>query len=390
MTDDPQAAGERRAAARYLVQHPLVTLERDPDRFRLVRRHQVELDRWFTQRLGYRLHVDGDTARLFKSGYIPDHRPLRTGTGRAFRRREYVLLALVLAATAAGPDVISLRDLVDQVRSAAAECGITLRDDRAERGALVVALDWMIGRGLAVELHAQVDAYAADGEADAVLKLRPDRIVLLALPALAGAADADALLAQAERRTATRQWMRSRLVEDPVVYRDDLTDAEWNELRRRLGDEAGFLDEMLGLVLEARAEGVAAVDPTGSLTDVRFPTSGTVGHAALLLLDELAGGATDRSDDQAAGRFRTDELLTVVERLVTEHRSHWSQQADDPTGLLDEVLDLLERLRLVERHGSAPAVTVRPAAARFSTDRTATRPAGDPTDGPDEEQASLW
>src|SRR5690606_7304602 len=126
---------------------------------------------------------------------VPDHRPLRTASGRPFHRREYVLLALVLAATAAGPDVISLRDLVDQVRSAAAEAGIALTDDSTERRALVSVLSWMIDRGLATELHAHVDAYATDRDADAVLKLRPDRIVLLALPALTGAPDAGALLA---------------------------------------------------------------------------------------------------------------------------------------------------------------------------------------------------
>ena len=81
MADEPQAAGERREVARHLVQNPMVAKERDPERFRLIRRHESDLDRWFTQRLGYRLHVDGDTARLYKTGYVPDHRPLRTATG---------------------------------------------------------------------------------------------------------------------------------------------------------------------------------------------------------------------------------------------------------------------------------------------------------------------
>lgn len=382
MADEPQAAGERREVARHLVQSPMVTKERDPDRFRLIRRHESELDRWFTQRLGYRLHVDGDTARLYKTGYVPDHRPLRTGNGRPFHRREYVLLSLVLAATSAGPDVISLRDLVDQVRSAAAETGIVLTDEHADRRALVSALTWLIERGLAVELHAHVDAYASDGEADAVLKLRPDRIVLLALPALAGAADADTLLAQAERRSGSRQWMRARLVEDPVLYRSDLTDAEWSELRRRLGDEAAFLDEMFGLRLEARAEGVAAIDPDGSLTEVRFPTSGTVGHAALLLLGELAprirphtGGAASAGDDHdgsgvgpvASDVVEVDRVRAALGALVEQHASHWSRALlASPDRLLAGVLDLLVRLRLVALVGAIDTVDAdrsRPSAA---------------------------
>jgi len=232
MAGDPQAAVERRVAVRHLVQRPLTCREHDPDVFRLIRRHEADLDRWFTQRLGYRLHVDADTARLFKAGAV-DQRPLRAKSGRPFHKREYVLLALVLAATAAGPGVVSLRDLVDKVRSAAAEAEITLLGDSTERRAFVTVLRWMIDHGLATELHEHVDAYADDHEADAVLKLRPDRIVLVTAPPLIGAAGAADLLERSDRRSvANRQWMRSRLVEDPVLYRDGLTPAEWGELRR--------------------------------------------------------------------------------------------------------------------------------------------------------------
>src|SRR5690606_9970260 len=202
-----------------------------------------------------------DTARLFKAGAVPGGRPLRTSTGRPLHRGEYVLLSLVLAATVAGPAVISLRDLVDNVRSAAAEAEIVLTGDATERRALVAVLRWMIDHGLAGELHDHVDAYASDETADAVLELRPDRIVMVPLPTVVGADDAATVLARADGRGVTRQWLRSRLVEEPVVYRDDLTDAEWAELRRRLGEEERILDEMFGLVLESRAEGVAAIDP---------------------------------------------------------------------------------------------------------------------------------
>ena len=124
----PQVAGELRAGARHLLGRPLTCAEHDPEMYRLIRRHEAELDRWFTQRLGYRLHVGADTARLYKSGYVPDRRPLRTGgrSGRPLRPLEYTTLALILAATAAGPSVVSLRDLNINVRSAAAEAGVTL------------------------------------------------------------------------------------------------------------------------------------------------------------------------------------------------------------------------------------------------------------------------
>src|SRR5215210_4878075 len=121
MHDDPQRGGELTGAARALLARPWRTVEADRPLFLLIRRHGEQLDRWFTQRLGYRLVVGTNTAQLVKSGHIPADRPLRTPTQRPFTAREYTLLALVLAATAAGPDRISLRDLVLHVRSAAAD-----------------------------------------------------------------------------------------------------------------------------------------------------------------------------------------------------------------------------------------------------------------------------
>ena len=226
---DPQADQEQRECARHLLMNPLTCAEQHPDVFRLIRRHSHQLDQWFTQRLGYRLHLDADTARLFKSGVVPDDRPLRTKTGRAMHRRELQLLALVLASTAAGPLVISLRDLVGDIRSAATEAGTQLGTDASERRCLVTVLRWMVDQGLAAELHDQVDRYVDDAEADAVLRIRPDRIALLPIGALLGEPTAAKLLTRADRRDAFRQWARCHLVEDSVVYRSDLTESEWAE-----------------------------------------------------------------------------------------------------------------------------------------------------------------
>ena len=176
MHDDPQRTGELTGAARALLTRPWRTAEVDRPLFLLIRRHAEQLDRWFTQRLGYRLVVGTDTARLVKSGYIPTDRPLRTSTQRPFTAREYVLLALVLAATAAGPDRISLRDLVLQVRSAAADAGISLDGATSERRALVTALRWLVEHGMVRELDRSVTGYETDAEADALLEIRNDRI----------------------------------------------------------------------------------------------------------------------------------------------------------------------------------------------------------------------
>ncbi len=380
MAEDPHAGTERRAAARHLLQHPLTCQEHDPDIFRLIRRHAGDLDRWFTQRLGYRLHVDADTARLFKTGFVPDDRPLRARSGRPLHQAEHVLLALVLSATAAGPAVISLRDLIEAVRSAAAEAEIALGGESADRRALVAVLGWMIDQGLARELHSHVDAYAADEAADAVLKVRPDRIALLCLPALVGAADGADLLAQADRRASTRQWLRARLVEDPVVYRSDLSESEWAELRRRLSEEERMLGEMFGLLVEARSEGVAAIDPTGSLSSRRFPSTGTVGHAALLLLERLrpvAGQPVERD---------VGDVTAVVADLATSHRTWKKDLVDSPERLTRQVVDLLVELRLARRllgEDGTPRLVLLPAAARFLAVETEATAAGDL-------QSALW
>ena len=362
MAEDPQAPGEQQMAARHLLQHPLTVAEAEPDLFRLIRRHEDELDRWFTQRLGYRLRVTADTARLAKLGWVSD-RPLRTASGRAFSHQEYVTLVLTLAATIAGPAVVSLRDLVDKVRAASADASIELADDGAQRRAQVTVLRWMVGQGLAEELHDQVDAYKEDAEADAVLRTKPERIALLPLPVLNGIAETptpDGFLAAADRRESLRTWMRIRLVEDPVLYRSDLEDSEWDELRRRRGDDARYLEEMFGLELEARAEGVASIDPEGRLSGIHFPAAGTVGHAALLFI----AACCDRGH---LGWLDQATAVALVVELSEPHQKRWkSDLIERPELLHSEVTELLDSLRLVEtRTDPDPAVRLLPGAARF-------------------------
>lgn len=357
---DPQRAFDLRTAARRLATRPLLVAEEDPETFGLIRRHEQTLDRWYTQRFGYRLQVTVDTARLYKTTAVAGRRPLRTTSSqpRPFSMREYTMLALALAAVAAGPRVISLRDLLTEVRSAATDAGVTVSDETVDRRALVTALRWMIGHGLLTEMHERVDRYAGDAEADAVLQVRPDRVALVPLPALARAETPQQLEDRPERTTATRQWMRARLLEEPVLYRSDLSDAEWAELRRRLGEESDIFEEMFGTHIEARAEGVAVIDPGDGMTDSRFPTGGTVGHAALLLLDRLVEA------DHVS--MSSEEFVEEVRMLAAERRPYWSQLADDPDRLARHILDLLEDHRLAEI--DADTVRLLPAAWRYRAD----------------------
>lgn len=358
---DPRRQLDLRAAARHLATHPLVLSESDPDTFRLIRRYEHQLDRWFTQRFGYRLEVTADTARLFKSTVVAQRRVLRTAAdpGRPLSVREYTMLALTLAAVAAGPSVISLRDLVHEIRSAGTEARVSVTEEASDRRALITALKWLIHHGAASETHDRIDRYATDSEADAVLRIRPDRVALLPLPALARSETVEDLLDRSDQRqSSSRAWMRSALLEEPVLYRSNLSDDEWTELRRRLGEESSIFDEMFGLRLEVRAEGVSAIDPEDGMTDSRFPRSRTVAHAALLLIDRLTA-----SDSPSVPRC---EVVENMASLVGEYGRYWSQLANDPKGLTDAALELLQDHQLADTRGDA--VRLLPAAWRYTAD----------------------
>ena len=355
----PAAAPELREAARHLAAHPLVLAERNPDEFRLIRRHEQQLDRWFTQRFGYRLQVTADVARLFKSTVVASRRPLRaTAKRRPFSLREYTMLALALAAVVAGPNIISLRDLVHRIRSVAAEADIALAETFAERRALITALRWMIDHGVATELHDRIEGYAAADAADAVLRIRPDRVALLPLPVLARASTVDELLDRSDQRVSLRAWIRSKLLEEPVLYREDINEPEWTELRKRLRDEATIFDEMFGARIETRAEGVLAIDPDGEMTDTRFPAAGTSGHAALLLIERLT--EMDRNP------IPRSAVVGAVAELAREHRRYLSSLADDAEKLTRDVLERLSGHRLVEVVDDE--VRLLPAAWRYAVD----------------------
>jgi uncharacterized protein (TIGR02678 family) len=256
-----------------------------------------------------------------------------------------------------------LRDLIHEVRSAATDAGVTITTEPADRRALVTALRWMIDQGLAHEVHERVERYLADEAADAVLRVRPDRVALLPLPALAASGDVDELLDRSEQRRATRAWLRSQLLEEPVVYRSDLDEVEWSELRRRQGEDDAIFAEMFDVHIEARAEGLAIVDEQGDLTDSPFPRGGTVGHAALLLLDRVTDGA---APSPVLSRASVD---AIVAELAADHRKYWSQLAVDPLRLGDAVLALLQDHRLVTVDNDT--VTLMPAAWRYAVDVTA-------------------
>lgn len=354
-------AHDRREAFRLLLRHPLVTAEGPhADGFATIRRQRDALVRDARQLLGYRLVVEAGFARLYKSGLGPDRpRPLRRPSGTPFSPRAYAHLSLCCAVLLTARQQVLLSSLVEQVRHAATEAGVTWTEDsHADRRAFVAALRHLVELGVLVEDDGTVAALADDSEAEALLYVRRDLVRhLLAVP-LRDVESPDELVRLAAEPSlggGPRHRVRRLLVEEPAVLAGDVDDESWAWLRQSQRRESSILDDSLGLELEIRAEGVAAVDPRDELTDLAFPSGGTLGHAALLTIAELAStSAPPPSGDElvAWAPIPDGELHAVVGALVERHGQRWrNDYVDHPARLIADVEELLVAMRLLRRRG---------------------------------------
>ena len=386
---------QRRTALRALLARPLLVADTDGEMLVLVRRHMTELREWLSRETGWRLVADSETARLFKT--VPSlsdaTHPARGHNKEPFGRRRYVTLCLALSALARADAQTTLGSLAEDVLTGAAEpelagCGFTLTlDSRADRSDLVAVVRLLLDWGVLSRIAGDEDAYLSAG-ADVLYDVR--RPVLGAL--LSGSrgastvttegfderlaeltaepvAESDDLRNQTLRRRLTR-----RLLEDPVVYYDELDEDERayllsqrHAITRRIADATGLIPEM-------RAEGIAMVDPDDELTDVRMPEQRTDGHVTLLVAEYLA-----RREQATLG-----ELHAFVRQAAAEHVSYWRKGVTEPgaeTELLAIALEKMSALRLIERGPVEPngaVVRSRPALARFTLDEPTirhTRPA---------------
>jgi len=371
---DAELAAERRAAARLLLRQPLVTPAGHPHEFPLIRRHADWLVRQFHQVLGYRLVVEGRFARLHKAGLgAGAGRRLERASGGAFTPRAYAYVALALSVLATAPEQLLLSELVARIHAAAAEAGIELGDPNraAERRAMVAALRQLTEWRALHEDEGSVDRYAtADGESEALLGVDREIARRLVSGPLTRAADGAEVIAGAAETGpgGVRHRVRRRLVETPVVYLDELTAEERDWLRREQHDEQRLFEDFLGLDTEVRAEGAALVDPSGELTDLEFPGTGTAPQAALLLLERLL----ERQSPSADGPMpigvpvRRSTIEEILAELAAEHGAHWARaHVDNPALLRDAVTGLLTRMNLLAPGPGEDTWTLRAAAARY-------------------------
>ncbi|MGC0364181.1 uncharacterized protein (TIGR02678 family) [Rhodococcus sp. 27YEA15] len=430
----PLALDSYQRAARVALSNHLVTTSY-PDRaaLPLLRRWATELRDDLLELFGYRLEVTETTARLFTvSDRLDPTAPARTATERTFDRTRYSYLALSLAALGRAGSQITLSELADHVAADAAQVdGIELSTDRAaDRDAFVDAVGWLGVRGAITLADGDANGWASNPQAGEAL-YDIDRSVVVALfrppRALQHLHSIRGLLA-AQTSTAAEddgvpvdakeigRRVRRALVERPVVLAGELDQHELIALAQP--KTTAEVELLTGLVAERRAEGIAMIDPTGRLSDVRFPSTGTVAQVALLLAGEICDRVLDVdaptleqrplpevSDDHLIGELDAaipevgifvdladpefDDEFTLPPTEVAEPPEpvrypmiddHWlsakvtelvdqfgrtfaAQWQADHDGLRKQSLGLLERLRLT--HAVPGGVLVLPVLARY-------------------------
>ena len=374
-------ADERERALRALLMRPLMTAS-DPD-FGAVRRHAEVLRDWLGRETGWVLRVERDCARLYK-------RPadLEDGTRGAagFDRRRYTLLCLACAVLERADPQITLKTLGERLLDFAADPELEARgfsfalEQMHERRELVHVCRYLLELGILHRVAGEEEAYVQHG-GDALYDVQ--RRALAALLACtrgpstfatgsepSGLGDRLAAITEEYvpdslegRRTAVRHSLARRLLDDPVVYFDELSEEERDYLVNQRGAMAARLRAATALKPELRAEGLALVDPDGELTDAALPAEGTVAHATLLVAQFLA----EQTRVESRQRIPESEVAAFLRCAADEYGRYWRKAAREPgaeTELSQEALARLAALKLVRRsHGSVQA---RPALARFA------------------------
>lgn len=378
-----QRVDEVRRGARALLRRPL--LRAGSDDFRLVRQHAAELRTWFDRNTGWALLVDSEVARLRRvpgREGDPTHPARDQRTGLPFSRRRYVLVCLCLAVLERAEHQIALGRLAEQVVLSAAdpaleEAGVVFTlTDREQRTDLVAVVRLLLDWGVLAKVAGDEDAFLKSG-GDALYDV--DRRVLAGLlvsrrgPSTVRAENFEQRLAELNaevlpdsdelRNRALRHTLTRRLLDDPVLYLDELSDAERAYLTTQRGALTRRISELTGLVPEVRAEGVAMVDPYDDLTDLRMPEQGTDGHVALLIAEYLAG---------RGGSVTLGELHRLVAGWALDHAGFWRRSASVPGAeveLVEQAVARLSALGLVAADGG-DAVRGRPALDRYRVGET--------------------
>jgi len=141
-----------------------------------------------------------------------------------------------------------------------------------------------------------------------------------------------------------------QLLDDPVLYYDELSEEDREYWDRQRGFILPEIEMATGLVREVRAEGVAMTDPSGTLSDYGLPEEGTDGHLTLLLATYLAG----RLRQSPGVSVAFDALVARTSDFIAVHYKHWRKDVREPgqdRALTRMVVERLCALRLMRQEG---------------------------------------
>ncbi len=381
-----QQAAEFEQALRALLMQPL--LPANHAAYALVRRHLSALREWLNRETGWTLLLERECARLYKRpGTLDDATRGAAGFDGALARERYVLLCLVCAVLERAEPQITLQVLGQRVLEAALDEELVAQgfcftlEAARERRDLVHVCRYLLQHG-ALSLVAGDDGRYVERGCEADVLYDVNRRVLAALPGssrgaswiataqpqldfegrLAALVEEFAADSEQGRRDRARHRIARCLLDDPVVYHEDLAQHEREYLASQRGPMSARLAEAMGLVAELRAEGLALVDPDSELTDVRMPAVGTDAHATLLVAEYLT-----EAERETPGRVHTMvELSAFLRTAADRHGRYWNKAAREPgaeTGLAEQAVNRLVALKLLQRHEDR--VLTRPALLRY-------------------------
>jgi len=402
VTSNPEVEVQRRRAFRALLRNPLLPATGETaDEYILIRRHAKWLKQWLARFPDWTLHIDGDVARLRKipADLLDETRPaIDRISGTTFTKRRYVLLCLALAAL----EQADRQTTLDQVAQAITKFAAADRDIQAaglffdpwnydQRRDLVHAVRFLVNMGVLrrldgeerqfqdgmnssdvlYDINSHVLAATLQGSLSPSMIENTDRQSIRSKTSRGGAFAERAAKLSHQPIPATEeercQWIRSRLVrallDDPVLYFQDLNDEERKYLEKHRGYLLREIGIATGLIAEVRREGIAMVDEVGDLSDQLALNQGMDDHLSLLLVQWLA-----ECSRSGAGVFIP--LSKVEERVRELIHVHGSEFYNDgcETGaeirLTEDALLRLQALRLIQL--TAGGVVPLAASGRFA------------------------
>lgn len=395
-----QAKEEYQEALRALLMQPL--MNSDSEMFPAVRRHADRLRDWFAREAGWPLHIERDGARLYKrpADLEDSSRGLKD-----FDKRRYVLLCLACAVLERADIQITLALLGETILKSADDPSLAARgftyglESRSERGELVAVCRMLLELGVLSRVAGDEDAYvqAPSAEANALYDINRRQLsgILAAVrgPSTWPANESPTSLEERlrslveehvpdtdeGRRTAMRRSIARRLLDDPVLYIEELPDEARGYFMNQRGVIAARLADGTGMRPEQRAEGLAMVDEEGELTDLAMPAEGTDAHVTLLVAELLCAKLRQNASTPApiSDSCSMGLIAAHLDEIREKFGKYWrrsAREAGSEVELAETAVKRLQMLRLVRREDGW--VIPLPALARFSLGETDVKPRG--------------